>query len=217
MQSISCWAPSCIGPYSQVAVAHGLAFFAGQIGLDPPTMQLVHGGPSAECARCLASCQAVAVGVRCDLPQALLGCTVYAAGTERGPAGQHANSSRAYDGQQGQSALQEAERLLTALLEGDAVALKAAMSGEHDGPLRAAEGGELAGAEVPEAAEDLEEEDLPVDAYLQPPAMIRRWQPLVTYAAVSALPRGAAVEVQPVALSLFSQDPISVQGKPLRT
>ena len=177
-------------------------------------MQLVQGGPSAECARCLASCQAVAVAVRCDLPQALLGCTVYAAATETGPADPPANGSSADGDQHGQSELQEAERLLVALLKGDTNAVATAMSGEHDGPLHAAEGGELAGGELPDAAEDSDEEDAPVDVYLQPPAMVRRWQPLVTYAAVRALPRGAAVEVQPVALSLFGQDPTSVQGKP---
>jgi len=42
--------------------------------------------------------------------------------------------------------------------------------------------------------------------------MKRSWQPLATYAVVSALPRGAAVEVQPIALSLFGQDLDTVQG-----
>ena len=51
VQSISAWAPSCIGPYSQACSAHGIVFFAGQIGLDPPTMQLVMGGLQAEFAR----------------------------------------------------------------------------------------------------------------------------------------------------------------------
>ena len=51
VQSISAWAPSCIGPYSQACSAHGLVHFAGQIGLDPPTMQLVMGGLKAEFAR----------------------------------------------------------------------------------------------------------------------------------------------------------------------
>ena len=51
VQSISAWAPSCIGPYSQACSAHGIVHFAGQIGLDPPTMQLVTGGLEAEFAR----------------------------------------------------------------------------------------------------------------------------------------------------------------------
>ena len=51
---------------------------AGQIGLDPPTMQLVAGGPRAQAVRCLQSCQAVAIAVRSDIPRALLGCKIYA-------------------------------------------------------------------------------------------------------------------------------------------
>jgi diphthine-ammonia ligase len=41
VQSISQWAPVCVGPYSQVnTLRSGLHFLAGQIGLIPATMQL---------------------------------------------------------------------------------------------------------------------------------------------------------------------------------
>jgi diphthine-ammonia ligase len=41
VQSISHWAPVCVGPYSQVnTLRSGLHFMAGQIGLLPATMQL---------------------------------------------------------------------------------------------------------------------------------------------------------------------------------
>ncbi|KAK9812092.1 hypothetical protein WJX73_005916 [Symbiochloris irregularis] len=70
VQSTSHWAPSCIGPYSQAAQSsEGIIWLAGQIGLDPPTMQLVEGGPEAQVRRCLQSCAAVAVAMRCNLPQ----------------------------------------------------------------------------------------------------------------------------------------------------
>jgi 2-iminobutanoate/2-iminopropanoate deaminase len=36
-------APAAIGPYSQGIIAHGLVFTAGQIPLDPGTMELVGG------------------------------------------------------------------------------------------------------------------------------------------------------------------------------
>ncbi|HEX6309831.1 MAG TPA: RidA family protein [Longimicrobiales bacterium] len=36
-------APAAIGPYSQAIVANGLVFTAGQISLDPDTMQVVGG------------------------------------------------------------------------------------------------------------------------------------------------------------------------------
>jgi 2-iminobutanoate/2-iminopropanoate deaminase len=37
-------APAAIGPYSQAIVAGNLVFTAGQIALDPATMELVEGG-----------------------------------------------------------------------------------------------------------------------------------------------------------------------------
>lgn len=37
-------APRAIGPYSQAVRADGLVFTAGQIGLDPSTMEMVAGG-----------------------------------------------------------------------------------------------------------------------------------------------------------------------------
>jgi diphthine-ammonia ligase len=44
VQSISHWAPVCVGPYSQVnTIRSGLHFIAGQIGLDPPLMKLKDG------------------------------------------------------------------------------------------------------------------------------------------------------------------------------
>lgn len=41
VQSISCWAPACIGPYSQAYTLGGIVHAAGQIGLDPATMVLI--------------------------------------------------------------------------------------------------------------------------------------------------------------------------------
>ena len=41
-----------------------------------------------------------------------------------------------------------------------------------------------------------------VDDYLKPPVMHRHWQPLVLVVGVSALPKGALVEVQPVACTV---------------
>ncbi|MBN2117910.1 MAG: RidA family protein [Anaerolineales bacterium] len=41
-------APKAIGPYSQAILAEDLIFTAGQIGLDPGTMELVDGGIEAQ-------------------------------------------------------------------------------------------------------------------------------------------------------------------------
>lgn len=44
VQSISEWAPTCIGPYSQSNIFSGLIYQAGQIALVPGTMKLIQGG-----------------------------------------------------------------------------------------------------------------------------------------------------------------------------
>ena len=57
VQSVSAWAPACIGPYAQAAVGGGMLYMAGQIGLHPASMQLVPGGAAAEvCALHVAVC-----------------------------------------------------------------------------------------------------------------------------------------------------------------
>ncbi|BBN10589.1 diphthine-ammonia ligase [Marchantia polymorpha subsp. ruderalis] len=59
VQSISSWAPSCIGPYSQATLFQGLLYMAGQLGLDPPTMSIVSGGGADEMLQALRNCEAV--------------------------------------------------------------------------------------------------------------------------------------------------------------
>jgi 2-iminobutanoate/2-iminopropanoate deaminase len=41
-------APKALGPYSQAILVEGLIFTAGQVGLDPATMELVDGGIEAQ-------------------------------------------------------------------------------------------------------------------------------------------------------------------------
>ena len=41
VQSISEWAPACIGPYAQATTVSGTVMHAGMLGLDPPSMVLV--------------------------------------------------------------------------------------------------------------------------------------------------------------------------------
>ena len=53
VQTISHWAPVCVGPYSQAnTLRSGLTFLAGQIGLVPGTMKLVEGGWVEELKQC---------------------------------------------------------------------------------------------------------------------------------------------------------------------
>ncbi len=48
-------APKAIGPYSQAILAEDLVFTAGQIGLDPNTMELVEGGIEAQTRQVLSN------------------------------------------------------------------------------------------------------------------------------------------------------------------
>jgi len=52
-------APRAIGPYSQAIQIENLVFTAGQIGLDPATMEIVEGGVEAQARQVLTNLKAV--------------------------------------------------------------------------------------------------------------------------------------------------------------
>ena len=52
-------APAAIGPYSQAVIANGFLFTAGQIALDPVTMQIIDGDVVAQTERVFANLGAV--------------------------------------------------------------------------------------------------------------------------------------------------------------
>lgn len=52
-------APKAIGPYSQAVMSGGFLFTAGQIALDPATMQVVEGGVPEQTERVFQNLQAV--------------------------------------------------------------------------------------------------------------------------------------------------------------
>ncbi len=52
-------APKAIGPYSQAILAEDLVFTAGQVGLDPATMELVEGGIEAQTRQVLTNLEHV--------------------------------------------------------------------------------------------------------------------------------------------------------------
>ena len=52
-------APAAIGPYSQAIRTGNLLFTAGQIGLDPATGQMVHGGIKEQTTRVLENLKAI--------------------------------------------------------------------------------------------------------------------------------------------------------------
>lgn len=69
-------APAAIGPYSQ-AIAHGgLVFTAGQIPLDPASMQLVEGDVAAQTERVMQNLSAVLEAAGASL-QSVIKTTVF--------------------------------------------------------------------------------------------------------------------------------------------
>ena len=72
VQSISRWAPTCIGPYSQGSMVSyttsKVLHLAGQIGQDPPTMSLVEGGGEAQALAAIAHIDSV-LAVMCPASQ----------------------------------------------------------------------------------------------------------------------------------------------------
>ncbi|KAG0586955.1 hypothetical protein KC19_2G130800 [Ceratodon purpureus] len=77
VQSISCWAPCCIGPYSQATLHRNILHMAGQLGLDPPTMELVQGGATLEMRQAMKNCEAVAEAFKVSLRGDAIAITIY--------------------------------------------------------------------------------------------------------------------------------------------
>lgn len=178
---------------------------AGQIGLNPATMQLISGGFKSQLIRCLNSCQDIGVACQSNLGNALLTCTIYTA-------------------QQGstEEELQTIGSCLQAFLNGDmqhayeqdsltarssSAAIKHGILNHQAAPAAADESEDDSQYAASEATADADV----IDDYLQPPIMHRHWQPLLLVARTPALPKGALVEVQPEACNLeaFTASPSS--------
>jgi 2-iminobutanoate/2-iminopropanoate deaminase len=59
-------APEAIGPYSQAAAVGGFLFTAGQIALDPATMQVVPGDVAAQAEQAMKNLTAVLSNAGCS-------------------------------------------------------------------------------------------------------------------------------------------------------
>ncbi|XP_057518322.1 diphthine--ammonia ligase isoform X2 [Amaranthus tricolor] len=77
VQSISRWAPSCIGPYSQATLHRSILHMAGQLGLDPPTMTLCNGGVTSELEQALLNSEAIANSFGCSISSSAISFVVY--------------------------------------------------------------------------------------------------------------------------------------------
>ncbi|KAL7611747.1 hypothetical protein Lser_V15G08359 [Lactuca serriola] len=77
VQSISSWAPSCIGPYSQATLHKEILHMAGQLGFDPPTMTLCGGGPIGELEQALVNSEAIAKSFNCSIMTSAILFVIY--------------------------------------------------------------------------------------------------------------------------------------------
>jgi 2-iminobutanoate/2-iminopropanoate deaminase len=64
-------APKAIGPYAQAMVAGDLVFTAGQIALDPATMEVVPGGVPEQTERVIRNLAAVLAAAGTDLSRVI--------------------------------------------------------------------------------------------------------------------------------------------------
>jgi len=64
-------APKAIGPYSQAVTHGGLIYTAGQIALDPATMQIVSGGITEQTEQVLGNLEAVLRAAGSELSRVL--------------------------------------------------------------------------------------------------------------------------------------------------
>ena len=71
-------APRAIGPYSQAIVINGMVFTAGQIPLDPESMELIDGDIAAQTERVMKSLQAILQSAGASL-QTVVKTTVFLA------------------------------------------------------------------------------------------------------------------------------------------
>jgi len=71
-------APAAIGPYSQAVVAGDFLFTAGQIALDPATMEMVGSDVTAQTERAFQNLGAVLAAAGCDFSN-VVKTTVYLA------------------------------------------------------------------------------------------------------------------------------------------
>ncbi len=64
-------APKAIGPYSQATIVNGLIYTAGQIALNPQTMEIVHGGIKEQTERVMENLRAVLQAAGSDFSKVL--------------------------------------------------------------------------------------------------------------------------------------------------
>jgi 2-iminobutanoate/2-iminopropanoate deaminase len=117
-------APQAIGPYSQATVAGDLVFAAGQIALDPATMQLVRGGVAEQTERVLTNLTAVLGAAGASLGN-VVKTTVYLADMADFPAMNQVYAKHFGEHKPARATVQVAGLPMNVSVEIDAIAIKA--------------------------------------------------------------------------------------------
>lgn len=157
VQSVSHWAPCCIGPYAQANALQGILHVAGQLGLDAASMNLVSDNPVEQALLAARHSQSVAVVMKSSVRHCMLSCIVYIAENVK-------------------ASLEEVRQAVFGAMSCDCVP----------------------DVDIEKNPEQLEPDD--EEAVIDLCAR-KTWFPLIKFAVVPALPKGAAVEIQPLCFS----------------
>jgi 2-iminobutanoate/2-iminopropanoate deaminase len=115
-------APQAIGPYSQAIVTGNLIFTAGQIPLDPPTMEMVGSDIAAQTEQVMLNVRAVLQAAGTDLDK-VVKTTVYLADMADFPAMNEVYARHFGDHKPARATVQAGGLPKGALVEIDAVAV----------------------------------------------------------------------------------------------
>ncbi len=116
-------APQAIGPYSQATIAGGFIFTAGQIPLDPKSMELVGGDVAQQTERVMQNLSAILGAAGSDLEQ-VVKTTVYLKDMGDFPAMNEVYEKHFGDHKPARATVQVAGLPMNVSVEIDAVALK---------------------------------------------------------------------------------------------
>jgi 2-iminobutanoate/2-iminopropanoate deaminase len=116
-------APKAIGPYSQATVVGDMVFTAGQIALDPATMELVGGDVAAQTDRVFANLEAVLTAAGTSLSK-VVKTTVFLADMTDFPAMNEVYAKHFGDHKPARSTVQVAGLPMNVSVEIEAIATK---------------------------------------------------------------------------------------------
>uniref|UniRef100_A0A7S3VQ90 Diphthine--ammonia ligase n=1 Tax=Dunaliella tertiolecta TaxID=3047 RepID=A0A7S3VQ90_DUNTE len=192
VQSISSWAPSCIGPYSQANTFRGITHIAGAIPLYPDTMAVLSPEPHLQTLLAAANAQAVAIATGSCIHNACLSSIVYLSSAADVDAKEAIKRVMCDIHKAGLPPAHKLHDFFGKVASGR-------VSHPPADAVAALLGQQRAGCEG--ESEEEEEEGQP-DPYLCPPQTPEVMPGHLVFVEVPALPRSCLVEVQPTVLDV---------------